>query len=89
MLNRRLFAFLLLVSFNSMPNIVFIVTRGNLKKVGDLSFSMLNDPKAAEKHYAPEVPEVIANSFLVFPGGKHILHFRAPTTSSTHSPATE
>jgi len=67
-----------------MPHNVVFVTEGNLKKVGDLSFSMLNDPKAADKHYTPEVPEVIANTFIVQPGGKHTLHFQAPKEPGDH-----
>ena len=67
-----------------MPHNVVFVTEGNLKLVGDLSFSMLNDPKAAQKHYTPDVPEVIAGSYLVLPGGKHTLHFTAPTEPGDH-----
>ncbi len=67
-----------------MPHNVVFVTKGNLKKVGDLSFSMLNDPKAAQKHYTPDVPEVIAGTFLVQPGGEHTLHFTAPEEPGDH-----
>ncbi len=67
-----------------MPHNVVFCTEGNLKKVGDMSFAMLNDPKAADKHYTPDTPEVIANSHLVFPGGKHILHFQAPEETGDH-----
>ncbi len=67
-----------------MPHNVVFVTKDNLQKVGDLSFSMLNDPKASEKHYTPNVPEVIAGTFLVQPGGKHTLHFTAPKEPGDH-----
>tara|TARA_R110002096_G_scaffold6186_9_gene28271 strand:- start:18 stop:2837 length:2820 start_codon:yes stop_codon:yes gene_type:complete len=67
-----------------MPHNVVFVTKGNLKKVGDLSFSMLNDPKASEKHYTPEVTEVIAGTHLVQPGGIHTLHFTAPKEPGEH-----
>ncbi|MEM9281036.1 MAG: DUF6797 domain-containing protein [Verrucomicrobiota bacterium] len=67
-----------------MPHNVIFVTEGNLQKVGDLSFSMLNDPKAAEKHYTPNVAEVIAGTFLVQPNGEHTLHFTAPLEPGNH-----
>lgn len=75
------------VVFNNsdiMPHNAVFVTEGNLQKVGELAFSMLNDPKALDKHYTPEIPEVIAGTFVVQPGGSHTLHFTAPAEPGDH-----
>lgn len=75
---------LVLKNSDIMPHNAVFVTAGNLKKVGELSFSMLNDPKAVDKHYTPDVPEVIAGTFIVQPGGSHTLHFTAPSEPGDH-----
>lgn len=75
---------LILKNADIMPHNAVFVTKGNLKKVGELSFSMLNDPKAVDKHYTPNVPEVIAGTFIVQPGGSHTLHFTAPSEPGDH-----
>lgn len=67
-----------------MPHNVVFCTEGNLKKVGELAFAMLNDPKVAEKHYTPDIPEIIANTYLVYSGGTHVLHFQAPEEPGDH-----
>ncbi len=67
-----------------MPHNAVFVTQGNLQKVGELAFSMLNDPQAIDKHYTPEVPEVIAGTHVVQPGGSHTLHFVAPSEPGDH-----
>ncbi len=67
-----------------MPHNAIFVTEGNLRKVGELAFSMLNDPKALNKNYTPDVPEVIAGTFVVPPGGSHTLHFTAPAVAGDH-----
>ncbi|MDP0490165.1 MAG: plastocyanin/azurin family copper-binding protein [Verrucomicrobiota bacterium JB023] len=63
-----------------MEHNLVIVKPGTTKKVGEASFKMLNDPKAGEKHYVPDMPEVVAYVPIVDPGKHHILHFRAPKT---------
>ena len=75
---------LVLKNADIMPHNAVFVTKGNLKKVGELSFSMLNDPKAVDKHYTPDVPEVIAGTFIVQPNGSHTLHFTAPSEPGDH-----
>ncbi len=67
-----------------MPHNVVFVTEGNLQKVGELSFSMMNDPKAFDKHYTPDVPEVLAGTYVVQSGGSHTLHFSAPKEPGDH-----
>ncbi len=49
------------------------------KKVGEASFKMLSDPQAGEKHYVPDLPEVLAIIPVINPGKAHTLHFRAPS----------
>ena len=45
---------------------------------------MLNDPKAADKHYVPDIPEVIGFTFMVMPNGSHNLYFKAPERKGTY-----
>jgi len=40
----------------------------------------LNDPKAGEKSYVPDLAEVLQFIPIVNPGKTHTLHFRAPET---------
>ncbi|MDQ8192280.1 plastocyanin/azurin family copper-binding protein [Roseibacillus persicicus] len=61
-----------------MEHNLVIVKPGATKLVGEASFKMLNDPKAGEKHYVPDLPEVVAYVPIVDPGKQHVLHFRAP-----------
>ena len=75
---------LVLKNSDVMPHNVVFTTEGNLKKVGEAAFAMLNDPKVMEKHYTPDLPEVIANTFIVQPGGTHTLRFRAPQAPGDH-----
>lgn len=73
------------INSDAMPHNVVFVTEGNVRKVGEASFRMLNDPDAAKKHYVPDnSTEVIANTHVINPGNTHILHFTAPTTPGDH-----
>jgi len=67
-----------------MPHNVVLVKKGKLEHIGQLAFSMLNDPKAIDKHYTPDSPDVIGNTYIVQPGGEHILHFTAPEEAGDH-----
>ena len=49
-------------------------------KVGEASFKMLNDPKAGDKNYVPDLPEVLHVIPVINPKKQHTLHFRAPST---------
>ncbi len=61
-----------------MPHNLVLVKPGSAKTVGDASFQMLNDPKAGEKNYVPDLSEVIASIPVINPGTEHVLHFHAP-----------
>ena len=61
-----------------MPHNLVLVKPGGAQTVGDASFKMLNDPKAGEKNYVPDLDEVIAFLPVINPDTEHILHFRAP-----------
>ncbi len=73
------------INSDAMPHNVVFVKKGYVKKVGEASFKMLNDPNAAKKHYVPNMSElVIANTHVINPGNTHILHFTAPTEPGDH-----
>lgn len=61
-----------------MPHNLVLVKPGAAKIVGDASFKMLNDPEAGNKHYVPDLSEVLAYVPVINPGTEHTLHFRAP-----------
>ena len=63
---------------DAMPHNLVIVEKGSAQKVGDASFKMLIDPKAGEKNYAPNLPEVLHVIPVINPGEVHTLHLRAP-----------
>ena len=58
-----------------MPHNLVIVKPGTTKKVGDASFKMLNDPKAGEKDYVPDLPDVLHFVPVIDPNKQHSLHF--------------
>ena len=63
---------------DAMPHNLVIVEKESAQKVGDASFKMLIDPKAGEKNYAPNLPEVLYVIPVINPGEAHTLHLRAP-----------
>ena len=63
-----------------MPHNLVILTPGSTMKVGEASFKMLNDPKAGDKNYVPDLPEVLHVIPVINPKKQHTLHFRAPST---------
>ncbi|MFT5470156.1 MAG: azurin [Verrucomicrobiales bacterium] len=71
---------LTLLNEDVMPHNLVIVSPGAARKVGELSFAMLNDPKAGEKHYVPASAEVLAFTHVINPGQRHTTNFRAPET---------
>ncbi len=44
---------------DGMQHNLLIIKKGSLQKVGAAADAMLRDPKAAEKNYIPEIPEVL------------------------------
>lgn len=62
-----------------MPHNLVIVKPGTEQKVGEAAFKMVSDPKAGEKHYVPDLPEVLHFIPVINQNQTHTLHFRAPT----------
>ena len=69
---------LVLKNADVMPHNLVIVAPGATQKVGEASFSMLNDPLAGEKSYVPDLPDVLHFIPVIEPGTQHTLHFTAP-----------
>ena len=69
---------LTLINEDVMPHNLVIIAPGKMKEVGMASFKMLNDPKAADKNYAPDSPSVLHVIPVINPESEHVLHFRAP-----------
>jgi azurin len=63
-----------------MQHNVLIIKPGTLDKVGAAADALARDPKGAEKHYVPKMPEVLYASTLVDPEGRVTLNFTAPST---------
>ncbi|MBD2703555.1 ThuA domain-containing protein [Spirosoma sp. BT702] len=61
-----------------MQHNIVICKTGTAEKVGKAADKMAQDPKSVEKHYVPQLPEVIASSILVNPGESYTLEFVAP-----------
>lgn len=62
-----------------MQHNIVICKPGTAEKVGKAADAMARDPKSVEKHYVPQLPEVLASSILVNPGESYTLEFVAPT----------
>lgn len=55
-----------------------LLKSGTLEKVGNMADQMLTDPKAMEKQYIPDTPDVLAYSPLVNPHERAVITFTAP-----------
>ncbi|GAB2778497.1 ThuA domain-containing protein [Rhabdobacter roseus] len=64
---------------DGMQHNLLIIKPGTLQKVGKAADEMLTDPKAAEKQYVPQIPEVLHASRLVNTGETITLEFTAPS----------
>ncbi len=60
------------------PHNFLLLKPGTLDKVGALANAMLTDPKAMEKGYIPESPDILAHTKLVQPGQTDSVEFTAP-----------
>jgi len=65
-------------NLDGMQHNLLIGKPGSLKKIGAAADAMLSDPKASEKHYVPEIPEVLFATPLVDPVDIYSLEFTAP-----------
>jgi azurin len=73
---------LTLANSDALPHNWVLVQPGAYEKVGMASFKMLTDPQVAEKHYVPELPEVIAFTETVFPEKKYTVYFKIEQAGS-------
>ncbi|MEX2594862.1 MAG: plastocyanin/azurin family copper-binding protein [Anditalea sp.] len=65
-------------NLDGMQHNLLIGKQGTLEKIGTAADAMLRDPKAAEKQYVPEIPEVLFATELLDPGEVFTLKFTAP-----------
>lgn len=65
-------------NLDGMQHNLLIGKPGTLKKIGEAADAMLSDPRASEKHYVPQIPEVLFSTPLVDPGEVYSLEFTAP-----------
>ena len=64
---------------DGMQHNLLIVKPGTLQKVGAAADAMLRDPKASEKQYVPQIPEVLFATKMLGPYEVSTLSFTAPT----------
>jgi azurin len=64
---------------DGMQHNLLIVKPGTLQKVGAAADAMLRDPKASEKQYVPEIPEVLFSTKMLEPNEVFTLSFTAPS----------
>lgn len=67
-------------NLDGMQHNLLIAKPGTLEKVGNAADAMLRDPKASEKFYIPEIPEVLFSTKMIGPQEFYTLTFTAPTT---------
>jgi len=67
-------------NLDGMQHNLLIAKPGTLEKVGAAADAMLRDPKASEKFYVPEIPEVLFATKMIGPQELYTLTFTAPTT---------
>src|SRR5690554_6246190 len=63
---------------------LLIIKPGTLNKVGAAADAMLRDPKAADKHYVPAIPEVLFATKLLSTGQSVTLEFTVPSTAGDY-----
>lgn len=64
---------------DGMQHNMVISKPGTLKIVGEAADALARDPKGAEKHYVPEIPEVLHATKLLNPGEVTTITFTAPS----------
>lgn len=65
---------------DGMPHNLLIIKPGTLEKVGNAADEMLRDPNAADRHYVPDIPEVLFATKLLNTGESTALEFTVPDT---------
>ena len=61
-----------------LPHNWVLLAPDSFEKVGDLSNKMISEPEGLAQHYVPTVPEVLAYTDMVNPGGSATIHFTVP-----------
>ena len=67
-------------NLDGMQHNLLIIKPGTLEKVGAAADAMLRDPKASEKHYVPDMPEVLFATEMLGPEELYTLNFTVPDT---------
>ncbi len=75
---------LVLENPDGMQHNLVIIRPGTLEKVGAAADIMARDPKGAEKHYVPQMPEVLYATKLVGTGESVILEFVVPSSPGNY-----
>jgi azurin len=71
-------------NLDGMQHNLLIAKPGTLDKVGAAADAMLRNPKASEKFYVPEIPEVLFATKMIDPQKMYTLIFTAPTTPGNY-----
>lgn len=66
------------------PHNFVLMKPGTLDKVGALANAMLSDPKAMDKSYIPESPDILTSMKLVQPGQTGSVEFTAPADAGDY-----
>lgn len=66
------------------PHNFILVKPGKLDAVGALANAMMTDPKAMEKGYLPESPDIITHTKLVQPTQSDTIEFVAPADAGDY-----
>ena len=67
-----------------LPHNWVLLAPGSFEKVGDLANKLITDPQGFARHYVPDVPEVLAYTDMVNPGGSATIHFAAPAQAGEY-----
>jgi azurin len=68
-------------NLDGMQHNLLILSPNSLDKVGAAADAMLRDPNASEKHYIPDMPEVLFATEMLGPNEVYTLTFTAPKTA--------
>jgi len=71
-------------NLDGMQHNLLILKPNSLQKVGEAADAMLRDPKASEKHYVPDMPEVLFATEMLGPNEVYTLKFTAPNTPGNY-----
>ncbi|MCI0920922.1 PVC-type heme-binding CxxCH protein [Sphingobacterium rhinopitheci] len=69
---------------DAMPHNLVLIKPGTTEIVGKAADAMLQSSNAAQRHYVPQVPEVLFFTKLVNPGESYTLKFQAPKVKGNY-----